>query len=96
METTYIGDWNTIDMSNKLILDYDDGNMFSLTWLKEGRELVNTNHVLMGRAEYKIEEYIDEKGEDIKEESIVLLMDDGSEQKLQIQVKPHISIRLRA
>ncbi|KDR95886.1 protein of unknown function [Peptoclostridium litorale DSM 5388] len=95
VDTVYIGDWwKRVDMSNKLILDYDDSNMFSLTWFKEGVELIRINHVLIGRAEYKTEEYVDENGENVKEESVVLHMDNGSNQYIQIQMRPHMSIRL--
>ena len=95
VDTTYIGDWwKSVDMSNKLILDYDDSNMFSLTWFKEGVELISINHVLIGRAEYKTEEYVDENGESVKAESVVLYMDNGLNQYIQIQIRPHMSIKL--
>lgn len=95
VDTTYIADWNTIDLSNKLILDCDENNMFSLIWFKEGRDLVSINNILIDNVEYRIEVYEDEQGKEIKIETIILSSDHLIDKQLEIQIKPYISIAFR-
>lgn len=95
VDTTYITKWNTIDLSNKLILDYDDNNVFSLSWFKDGRDLISINHTLVDNIEYKTEVYENENGEEIKTEAIILFLDDLIDKQLEIQIKPYISICLK-
>ncbi|WFD10195.1 DUF1835 domain-containing protein [Tepidibacter hydrothermalis] len=95
VDTTYIADWNTIDLSNKLILDCDENNMFSLIWFKEGRDLVSINHILIDNIEYRIEMHEDENGKEIKTEAIILISDHLIDKQLEIQIKPYISIALK-
>jgi len=95
VDTTHISKWNTIDLSNKLILDYDDNNVFSLSWFKEGRDLITINHVQVDNSEHKIEAFEDENGEEIKTEAIIFFVDDLIDKHLEIQIKPYISIGLK-
>jgi len=95
IDTTYITKWNTIDLSNKLILDYDENNVISLTWFKNGKELIKINHTLVNNIEYRIEVYEDENGEEIKMEAIMLFLNDLIDKYLEIQIKPYISIGLK-
>ncbi|QZY54952.1 DUF1835 domain-containing protein [Crassaminicella profunda] len=92
VDTTNINKWNTIDLSNKLILDYDEHNMFSLTWFKDGRDIIRINHSLVGNTEHKIEKYEDKNGEEIKTEAIILFLENWIDQYLEIQIKPYIRI----
>jgi len=96
VDTTHITKWNTIDLSNKLILDYDDNNVFSLSWFKEGRDLISINHSLVGNIEYIVEMYEDENGEEIKTEAIILSLEDLIDKHLHIQLKPYISVGLKS
>lgn len=95
VDTTHITKWNTIDLSNKLILSYDDNNVFSLSWFKGGRDLIRINHSLVDNIEYIVEMYEDENSEEIKIESIILFLDDLIDKHLEIQIKPYISICLK-
>ncbi|MBF8983849.1 DUF1835 domain-containing protein [Lutibacter sp. B2] len=95
VDTTHITKWNTIDLSNKLILDYDDHNLFSLSWFKEGRDLIGINQTLVDNIEYRVEVYEDENGEEIKTESIILCLDGLIDKHLEIQIKPSICIGLK-
>ncbi|MCM1989446.1 DUF3658 domain-containing protein [Oceanirhabdus seepicola] len=95
VDTTHITKWNTIDLSNKLILDYDDNNVFSLSWFKEGRDLISINQSLVGNIEYIVEMYEDENGEEIKTEAIILFLEDLTDKHLHIQLKPYISVGLK-
>ena len=95
IDTTNINNWNTIDLSNKLILNYDDHNTFFLTWFKEGRDLIRINHSLVVNIEHRIEAYEDENGEEIKTEVIILFLDDLTDKNVEIQIKPYMSISLK-
>ncbi len=95
VDTTHITKWNTIDLSNKLILDCDDNNVFSLTWLKDGRDLISIHHSLVNNIKYKTEVYEDEKGKEIKEEAIILYLEDLLDKYLEIQIKPCIGISIK-
>lgn len=95
VDTTHITKWDTIDFSNKLILDCNDFNVFSLTWFKDGRDLISINHSLVNNIKYITEVYEDEKGEEIKTESIVVFLGDLIDTHLEIQIKPYMSICLK-
>ncbi|CAH2215427.1 DUF1835 domain-containing protein [Tepidibacter aestuarii] len=92
VDTTYITDWNKIDLSNKLILDYNKNNMFSLIWFKEGRDLISINDTLIDNIEHKIEVYEDENGEEVKTEAIIIFLENVIDKYLEIQIKPYIRI----
>lgn len=95
IDTTHITNWNTIDLSNKLILDYDEENIFSLTWFKEGIDIIRINHTLVDNIEYRTEVYDDENGKEIKEEAIILFLENFMNKYLEIQIKPYIRIALK-
>ncbi|MBI9010999.1 MAG: DUF1835 domain-containing protein [Clostridiales bacterium] len=95
IDTTSITKWSTIDLSNKLILDYDEKNYFSLSWFIEGREVIGINHILIDNIEHKIESYVDENGKEIKTEAIILYAEDLTDKYLEIQIKPYISLGLK-
>lgn len=97
VDTTHITKWDTIDLSNKLILDYNEDSLFSLTWFKEGRDLISINHIVISNIEYRTNEYEDTNGEVIKEEAIVIFSDNLTlmEGYLEIKIKPYISINLK-
>lgn len=95
VDTTHITKWITIDFSNKLILDYDDNNIFSLTWFKEGRDLISINHSLVNNIKYKTDVYENKNGEEIKNEAIIFFLEDLKDKYLEIQIKPYISICLK-
>ncbi len=95
VETTDIKDWDTIDLSNKLILDYDDRNLFSLTWFKAGRDMIRINHSLIDNIEHKTDEYEDKKGKKLNTEGIILFLADLTDKYLEIQIKPYISIAFK-
>lgn len=95
VDTTDITKWNTLDLSNKLILNYDDNNVFALTWFKDGRDLININHTLIGSSEYRIEEYEDENNQGVKSEAIILLLEGVGDKSLEIQIKPYFSVNFK-
>lgn len=95
VDTTHITKWDTIDLSNKLILDYDDNNIFSLVWFKDSKDLISINHILVDNAKYKEDVYEDENGKEIKTENIILFSDDLINKQLEVQIKPYISVCLK-
>jgi len=91
VDTTPITKWHTIELSDKLILSYDDNNIFALTWFRDGREIMGINHTLISNIEYKI----DADNEEMRTEEIILYSEDLIGMRLKIQTKPYISIFLK-
>ncbi|MCY6372219.1 DUF1835 domain-containing protein [Clostridium ganghwense] len=95
VDTTHITKWDTVDLSNKLILDYNEDNLFSLSWFKEGRNLISINHIRVSNIEYRTEEYEDNNGELVREEAIIIFADSLLDRYLEIKIRPYISVSLR-
>lgn len=95
VDTTHITKWDTSDLYNKLILDYDEENMFSLTWFKEGIDIIRINHTLVDNIEYRTQVYNDENSKEIKEETIMIFLESLWDKYIEIQIKPYIKIVLK-
>jgi len=91
VDTTPIKLWHTIELSDKLILSYDENNIFGLTWIKDGIDLISINHTLISNIEYRV----DEDNEEMRSEAILLYSEDLIGKRIEIQTKPCISIVLR-
>lgn len=96
VENTDINDWNMVGISNKLIIDFDDENMFSLTWLKDGMDIVSVNHTRVDNIDYRtVEIEMPDSSESIKEEMIDIELENMSDRYLEIQTRPYLSIRIK-
>jgi len=90
-----IENWSEIDLSNKLIIDYDLDSHFSLTWFKDSRVINNISSVQVDKVEVLNETYGNEQGDDVCSESLILYIKDIWPMLLIVQFKPYISIELK-
>lgn len=94
VNVTDTGRWANINMSNKLILDYDRSNSFSLMWFNNNNKIVEIEVMEVNDGKYTLEQY-KENDRFITEEKIQLYSIDLAGRYLEIILKPHLSIALK-
>lgn len=87
VDVTEINKWTNDLLKDKLILSYNDENIFSLTLRNEGREIVEINNTVIDRVKYKID--------DENSKKIILYPDSLRGKKIEIKIEPYISVALK-
>ncbi|WXR60944.1 DUF3658 domain-containing protein [Peptostreptococcaceae bacterium AGR-M142] len=87
VDVTELNKWTNDLLKDKLILSYNDENIFSLTLRNEGREIVEINNTVIDRVKYKID--------DENSKKIILYPDSLRGKKIEIKIEPYISVALK-
>ncbi|MCT4584579.1 MAG: DUF1835 domain-containing protein [Peptostreptococcaceae bacterium] len=87
IDVTEINKWTNDLLENKLILSYNDENIFSLILRNEGREIIQINHTVIDRVKYKIDNENSKK--------IILYPDSLRGKIIEIKIEPYIAVALK-
>lgn len=97
IETTHISNWTPEKLSNKLIIDYNDENVFSLSLRINGEAVMFINNILVSNARmerFEYEEKIDGVVKQILEESIFIENANSSSETIIIKLSPVFTVGL--
>lgn len=92
IDTTFIEHWNTLDLDNKLILDYNEENLLSLTLFKDGEHIFQNNHMFVDNIQYLEEEHEIKSDEIEIRKKLIIRFQNFIDSVLEVQLEPHVSI----
>lgn len=94
VEITPIQDWAEIDLSDKLIIDYNLDDELAITWNQGGRRRFGMCHTKISNAKKHSTTTILSSGKEATEESIHFRFNNDSGMILSLQLKPYLSIEM--
>ena len=94
VDVTPIERWMDIDISNKLVLDCDTVNTFSLSWSQNGKERLQIQHIRVKEVKFFHETYELSDGTEQDEAVLVFYSDNLQGRVIRVQLLPHLRVQL--
>jgi hypothetical protein len=94
VDITPITHWNDDLLKNKLLLDCDWANTFALSWLQDGKERLQVQHLHIREVKFFHETYELTNGNHQDEAALLFYSDELPGRVLRVQLLPNLRVQL--